>query len=202
MAERQTRSPRTRRGSWNGGKKEEEGKSPLVPEGNRVPGCPRGGDLCGSWLNRSHSIAPLAFCAPEILSGALFSFYLLPPPCCSPSRFSPPLLRPFSIRIYTNRGSNATVSDCTVILPRFDERQILSYGFSCVNNNNNKNQSRQIFQWSERKNESMKHIAEREREREIIRNGKWRKDGRKTVSRRYWIGILISTKCYFPTLIL
>lgn len=34
MAERQTRSPRTRRGSWNGGKKEEEeGKSPLVPEG-------------------------------------------------------------------------------------------------------------------------------------------------------------------------
>lgn len=174
MAERQTRSPRTRRGSWNGGKKEEEeGKSPLVPEGNRVPGCPRGGDLCGSWLNRSHSIAPLAFCAPEILSGALFSFYLLPPPCCSPSQFSPPLLRPFSIRIYTNRGSNATVSDCTVILPRFGERQILS----CVNNNNNnKNQSRQIFRWSERKNE--KHIAERERERLYVMGSGERMGGR------------------------
>lgn len=161
MAERQTRSPRTRRGSWNGGKKEEEeGKSPLVPEGTGSRDV-RGEEIyvAPDWivLTRSRRLLfALPRFSPELSSPFTFSL---------PSRFSPPLLRPFSIRIYTNRGSNATVSDrarlWNLILPRFRVRErffLMDFIVFNNNNNDNKNQSRQILR-SEKKNEKHKRYV-------------------------------------------
>lgn len=88
MAERQTRSPRTRRGSWNGGKKEEEeGKSPVGTGGEPGPGMSAGRRFM--WLLIESFSLDRAACFLRSRDSLRSSLLLLP----SPS----PLLLPLAI---------------------------------------------------------------------------------------------------------